>query len=146
MRKESAHSQKFTLAIEHQIPVLLGEVDPCHVQRDPGCLRVSLQISEQRPVLRLGPRLDRAFGQRFQLVGNDKVEIEVDGIAESLAFRAGAVRIVEGEKPRLGLLVADIAVLALKALREAKCSRGAALLARLVGCSEYSKMTSPDSR
>ena len=34
----------------------------------------------------------------LRLVGNHQVEIEVDGVAESLAARAGAVRIVEREQ------------------------------------------------
>ena len=61
--------------------------------------------------------------QRFRFVGNDQVEIEVDGVAESLAARASAVRIVEREQPRLGLLVAHVAGLAFEALGETQALR-----------------------
>ena len=88
-----------------------------------GLLGEALEFGEQRAVFRLGPGLDRAFVQRLRLVGNHQVEIEINGVAEALAARAGAVGIVEGEQPRLGLLVAQIAVLAFKALGKAELLR-----------------------
>ena len=36
-------------------------------------------------------------------IGNDQIEIEADRVAEALAGRARAERIVEAEQPRLGL-------------------------------------------
>ena len=42
-----------------------------------------------------GPGLNRPTFERLSLVGNDQIEIEVEGVAESLATRAGAVGIVE---------------------------------------------------
>ena len=84
----------------------------------------------------------------FDLVRNHQIKIEIDGVAEALAARAGSVGIVEREQPRLRLLVAQVAVLAFKALREAQVPCGAGTLARFCVAlhSGISKMTSPDSR
>ena len=129
MVEESAHAEEFAFAVENEIAVLFGEIDPRHVERNSGSFGVTLQVGKQRAVLGLGPGLDGAFAQGFQLVGNDEVEIEVDGVAESLALRASAVGIVEGEEARLGLFVTDAAEFALEALGEAKLSCVHALVA-----------------
>ena len=65
----------------------------------------------------------------LRLVGDHQVQIEVDGVAEALAARAGAVRVVEREQARLGLFVAKIAALALEALREAQAAAASRLRA-----------------
>ncbi len=85
--------------------------------------REALQLGEQRTVLGLGPGLDGAFGERPRLVRDDQVHVEVDGVAEALAARAGAVGAVEREQARLGLVEAQVAALALEALREAEARR-----------------------
>src|SRR5262249_23628017 len=55
-----------------------------------------------------------------------EIEIEVDRVPKSLTLRTSPIRIVERKKPRLRLLVADIAGFALKPLRKAKpCGAGA---------------------
>jgi hypothetical protein len=56
----------------------------------------------------------------LDLVGDDEVGVEVDGVAEALAARAGAVGIVEGEEARLGLAVGAVAGGALEGGGEAK--------------------------
>src|SRR5262249_49730763 len=78
-----------------------------------------LEIAVPRSVLRLGPRLDRAFLHRKRRIGNHAAHIEVDGVAEGLAPRARAERRVEAEKNRLGLVELLAACLALEALVEA---------------------------
>ena len=100
--------------------MLFVKVDPCHIQRNAGLLGVALQIREQRAIFRLGPGLNRAIGQGLHLVRDDEVQIEVDGVAKSLTLGTRAVGIVEREKPWLGFFVLQVAVLALKPLREAK--------------------------
>src|SRR5271157_4875770 len=86
-------------------------------------VREALQVGEQRAVLGLGPGLDGALGERPRLVRNDQVHVEVDGVAEALAARAGAVGAVEREQARLGLVEAQVAALALEALGEAEVLR-----------------------
>ena len=85
-----------------------------------------LRVLPQAAITRLGPRFDRAVVEGFAAIGDDEIQIEVDGVAESLAARAGAVGIVEGEEARLGLLVDGAAVFAFEALVEDKAlGRGA---------------------
>ena len=55
------------------------------------------------------PGGDGAVGEGFGFVGDDEVGVEVDGVAEALAARAGAVGVVEGEEARLGLAVGAVA-------------------------------------
>jgi len=57
--------------------------------------REALELGEQRPVLWFCPRLDSAFVEGLAFVGDDEAEIEIDGVAEALAARAGPIRIVE---------------------------------------------------
>ena len=71
------------------------------------------QLGEPRPVLRPIPRIDRASVQRQPLVGNHQVQVEVDRVAESLAARTRAKRIVEAEQPRLRLAPRPMAARAL---------------------------------
>ena len=80
--------------------------------------REFLGVLKQDAVARLGPRLDGAVVERLAGIGDDEIEIEIDGVAEALAARAGAVGIVEGEQARLGLLVDDAVVFALEAIVE----------------------------
>ncbi len=49
------------------------------------------------------PRLDRAFGDWFGVVGNDEQLVELRFGAKPVALSAGAVGRVEGKKPRLKL-------------------------------------------
>ena len=91
---------------------------PRNIGRDPRLPRKALQFGKQRPVLGFCPRLDRTFIQSFFFVGDDEIEIEIDGVAEALATRTRAIRIVKRKQPRLGLFVAAAVVLALEALRK----------------------------
>ena len=93
---------------------------PRHIHRHAMLLRRPLQLREVRPILGRVPRIDRALVERLRFVRNDQVEIEVDRIAESLAARAGAKRIVEREQPRLRLAINPMASLALERRREAQ--------------------------
>ena len=154
--EKSAHPQKLSLAVEHQILVLVLQVSPRHIQRNPRLLGIALQIGKQRTILGLGPGLNRTVSERLHLVRNHQIEIEVDRIPKSLAPRASPIRIVERKQPRLRLLIPQVAVLALKPLRKPQCLAcvgGAgverALLPATASCSSslgISKITSPDSR
>ena len=57
----------------------------------------------RRGRLRLGPGDDRALGDREVVVGDDQVLVEDQLLAEAVAGRAGALRGVEAEQPRLDL-------------------------------------------
>ena len=65
MREESAHAQKLSLAVRAPDSAARSvELRPRHIQRNPRRLRKPLQLGKQRTILRLGPRLNRAFSQR----------------------------------------------------------------------------------
>ena len=125
--EEAAYAGELAFAFDHHAALLRVKLGPRNIERDVGLLGEALELGEERPVFGLGPGIDGAFVQGLRLVGNHQVEIEVDGVAETLAARAGAVGIVEGEQARLGLLVAQVAVLALEALRKAEALRGLAV-------------------
>src|SRR6202021_1952670 len=116
--EESTHSQIAPFAIEYKLLLRFIQARPRNLQRDTGLLGVTLQVGQERTILRFRPGIDRALSQGFGFVGDDSLKIEIDGIAEPLASRACSIRIVEREKPRLRLFVAQVAVLAFKAMRE----------------------------
>ena len=116
MIEEAAHARKLAFAIDNH-PALLGlEFRPGNIQGNIRLLGKALQFSEQRAIFGLGPGLDGALIQRLRFVGNHQVEIEIDGVAKTLAARTCAIRIIEGKQARLRFFVAQIALLALKAL------------------------------
>ncbi len=77
--------------------MLFFELGPGYVEGNSGEAGDAAHLCAQRLVLGLGPGLNCAFGQGLRGVRNDQVHIEVDGVAEALATRAGTVGIVEGE-------------------------------------------------
>src|SRR5690606_33505858 len=103
------------IAFDHDPPLLGGEIAPRRVERNAEPLRLALQGRELLPVVRLRPRLDRPLPDRLRGIGHDEIEIELDDVAEAMARRAGAERVVEREEPRLRVLVRDLAAPALEA-------------------------------
>ena len=92
MLEESAHAPELVVALDHPALLLGAQIGPGHIERNAGRARVAPHLGRQRLVLRLGPRLDRAFRQRQRLVGNHQVQVEIDGVAEALAPGTSAVR------------------------------------------------------
>jgi len=70
-----------------------------------------------------GPGGDGALGEGAGAVGDDEVGIEVDGVAEALAARAGAERIIEREEAGLRFLVERAVIFAFEALVESEALR-----------------------
>src|SRR5207248_4795785 len=101
------------------LALLLREVAEWNVQAD-AATRVLLEIAEPRAEFRLVPRIDRALFEGERFVGNHAVHVEVDGVAEALAARAGAGRGIEAEENRFRLREFLEAGLALKLLVEAQ--------------------------
>ena len=118
--EEAPHTPPLIVTLEDVVLLRGRQVLPRNVQRNPRRSRVALHLRTQRLVFRLGPRLDCAFCQRKGLVRDHQVEVEIDGIPESLALRTCAIGIVEREQTGLRLFVFRAIVLALKTLREAK--------------------------
>ncbi len=87
----------FRIAFDHQLLLRRSEAPKRRIERN--AIRASefFQLGQQHAVPRLGPWLDRALVQRFALVGNHPIDVEIDRVAEALAARAGPVRIIEGK-------------------------------------------------
>src|ERR1700674_4234853 len=119
-REDTFRARKFPaeLTLEDGVALAGGELAEGNVERDALRAGKTFQFLPDRAEARLGPGLDNAIIDGFTAVGNHPVEIEVYGVAESLAARAGPVRIVEGKQARFGLLVDQPAGLALEALVE----------------------------
>ena len=99
-----------TAAVVDESLLGLGEVVPGDVGGDAFGLGGAFHLGVPgRAVLGLGPRVDGAGVEGFGAVGDDEVGVEVDGVAEALAARAGAVGIVEAEEARLGLAIGAVA-------------------------------------
>src|SRR5579859_763585 len=120
MLKEAAYAVKSARPFDNQLLLLGVQLKPGRVQRNLCRPCEALEFSEQRPVLRLGPGLDRAFVQRLALVRDHQVEVNIDRVAKALAARARPIRIVEREQARLGFVVAAAIVFALEALGKAQ--------------------------
>src|SRR5207302_8226953 len=129
MIEEAADTRKFAFAVHDELLLFRIQFGPGDVQRNLDLLGKALQLREEWTILRLRPRLDGTIIQGLRLVWNHQIEVEVDGVAESLAARTGAVGIVEGEQDRLGLFVADVIPLAFEALAEAQ----------LLGCFAFAR-------
>src|SRR5208337_128908 len=108
----------FGVAFEDQTALLGGELAPRDVCGNAAATRPRARLLGKNAVTRLGPRLNRAIIERFAGIGDDEVEIEIDGVAKALAARACAIGIVEREETRLGLLIKRTVILALEALIE----------------------------
>src|ERR1700735_5204803 len=120
MLKKAMHPAKGTatvgVAINDQLLLFGVEFVPGHVRRYPGLAREALQFGKQRPVLWLSPGLNGALIQSLSFIRNNKVEIEIDGVAEALAAGACSVRIIERKQTRLRFLVAGSVDLAFEAM------------------------------
>src|SRR5208337_1263564 len=118
MLEETAHAPEFAITADDEILLFGREVLPGYIQRNTGGPSVTAHLGRERPIFWLRPGFDGALGQRERFVRDDKVQVEVNRIAESVAARTCPEWIVERKQPRLGFLAADVALLAFEALRE----------------------------
>ncbi len=116
--KEAANAREIVVAFHQPAALLGGELVIGNVQGNTTGARRAPHFVVGHPIARLRPGLDGAFGQRLILVRNHQVEIKIDCVPESLAARAGSVRIVERKQTRLRVLINNPAALALEALIE----------------------------
>ncbi len=117
--KETLYAGKLAFAFNHQRLLIFSQIDPRDIERHVTLPRKLPQLGLKRAILRFGPRLNRAFAQRFGHVRDNQIQIEINGVAKALASRARAKRIVKREQRRFRLFIPDVAVLALEPLREA---------------------------
>ena len=90
-----------------------------HIHVNAAAARSLFEVGEVCAIARLCPRLNGALMQRFTLIRDNQIRIEVNGVTESLASRARAKGIVKGEKLRFWIFIPDAALFTLKGLRKA---------------------------
>src|SRR5665213_1896808 len=98
MREKSAHAGERSIPVQNKVLLRRLQVSPRHIQRKNSFLRRAAQFAEHRSIFWPYPRIDCAVIQRACFVWDDLVQIEVDGVAETFAARARAIRIVERKK------------------------------------------------
>ena len=96
----------------------LAHLPPRHIERHAQRRRLLLQLGKPASVFRPVPGIDGAVIQAQPLIRNHQIQIEIDGVPESLASRASAEGIVEAEQPRLGLAPRAMAVARTRTPRE----------------------------
>ncbi len=95
-----------TGAVQHGVPGRLGQLVPRRVQAEPAGLRGRRQQpGEVLPLLPARPRRDRTLAQRLAAVRHGQRRVGLHLGAQAAAHRAGALRRVERERPRLQLIV-----------------------------------------
>ena len=89
--------------VQEQLAHLLGQVLPRHVEVD--AVALGDRLGHLLVVVRRAPRprRERALGDRQRRVGHDQLGVDLHLRAQPRAVRAGAVRRVEREDPRLEL-------------------------------------------
>ena len=120
LREETLHSLELSLAAQQNLAGFLGEFAPRHIHRNAKGSRVLAKVGEPGAVFGPVPGIDGSAVQRQSLVGNDEIHVEIDGVAESLAARTGAERVVEAEQPRFGFAAGTMATRTLVGRGESK--------------------------
>ena len=118
--EEALDAGEVVVAFEDFPAVAGAELAPGALERDLFAPGEAAELGLEVAVAGLGPGLDGVVAERAGLVGDDLVQVEVNGVAEALAAGAGAGRAVEAEEGRLGLGVAGSAAAALEAFAEAQ--------------------------
>src|ERR1700683_4415819 len=104
-REEAMDADKRAASVEGEGLLFGRRVPAGDVDANAVLLCGAAEFGEERAVLGAIPRIDGALVERLRLVGNDEVEVEVDGVAEALATGARAVGVVKREEARLRLAV-----------------------------------------
>ena len=121
--EKATNSLKILVALDQPSPRLRSQPIVRNIQRNTlgPCRPLHLVVKHSVP--RLGPGLHCPLSKTFVLVRNNQVQVEINGVAKSLAAGAGAVRIIEGKETWLGRLEYDLAPLALKPFAEDQAFR-----------------------
>src|SRR5262245_24398531 len=106
------------MAFDYGALLLDGQFGERLIHRDAFAAGELLQLGPPPFELWLGKRLDGALFQRQLAVRYHQVHVQPDGVAEALARRACAERVIETEQARLGLRITEPAILTLELLRK----------------------------
>jgi hypothetical protein len=116
--EEAADPVVGAIALGHERALVVGQLRPGDVEPGARFARRPFELRELRAIVGLAPRFDGALVDRLRRIRNDQIHVQLDDVAEPVAGRAGAERVVEREQPRLRRLVRDAAGAALETLRE----------------------------
>src|ERR1700721_1912014 len=108
----------FSIAIDDRVALGRGKLAKGNFKRNSFGAGEAAHVQRKLTVTRLRPGMDRAVGEGFAFVGDNAIDIEINGVAETLTARTSAVRAVERKQARLRLLVHSATFLALEALVE----------------------------
>ena len=119
-QRKNPRTPSYALAVpfDDEALFVVGHVRPLDLEGHLRLFRRALQLRELRAIVRLRPRLDGAFLDRLGGIRHHQIHVQLDDVAEAVARRARAERVVEGEQPRLRILVRDPALPALEAFRK----------------------------
>ena len=87
------------------------------VERDTLLLGESLELGRQCAVSRLCPGFDGPLLNALVLVWDHPIQVKVNRVAKTLAFRTRSERVVEEKQTQFGLLVGELALPAFKMSR-----------------------------
>ena len=132
--EEAAHATPITFAVDDCALLRLRKLIERSVDRNAFRFRKTLQLGLRPFVLGLCEWINGAFAQAQSRIWNHEIDVESDRVAESLARRTCAERIVEAEETRLRRFVNCAVVLAFEAFRKAEMAKviGLVLWKRLV--------------
>ena len=116
--KKAQDAGKSSVATDNAVSVRFGQVFPGDIGGNSGTLGIFQKPGLKAPVAGFGPGHHGSFSEAHGFIGYDEVHIQRDGVAETLAFGAGAERVVEGKKPWLRLFIGNAAGLAFKTFAE----------------------------
>ena len=99
--------QRLRIAVQHGVQPLFGETRHGIVEREVITAAQHLQHGEEQVVAVLAQRLHGPFAQRQPRIGDDLLQVEDRLLAQAVAMGTGALRRVEREGVRRGVLESD---------------------------------------
>src|SRR5258706_1184773 len=98
MVKEALDADELLVAVQDQRSLFGRQPAIRDVERDTLLFSESLELGCQCAVSRLCPGFDGALLKAFVLVWDHPVQIKVNSVAKTLAFRTRSERVVEGKQ------------------------------------------------
>src|ERR1700722_245205 len=85
----------FSIAIDDRVALGRGKLAKGNFKRNSFGASEAAHVQRELSVTRFRPGMDRTVGKGFALVGDHAIDVEIDGVAKTLAARASAIRAVE---------------------------------------------------
>src|ERR1700722_7366383 len=85
----------FSIAIDDRVALGRGKVTKGNFNRNSFGTGEAPHVQSELAVTWFSPGMDRTVGKGFAFVGDNAVDVEINGVAETLAARTSSVRAVE---------------------------------------------------